>query len=67
LAIIDEHLNSKSAEERRYLECELKKMLIILMYIIDADSQVDPLILKSTPTFSKLVPIAYECFEELGW
>ena len=67
MSIIDKKFTNISATEGVYLEFELKKMLVILAQIIDAESQVDPIIFKSTPKFGKIVPLAYECFEELGW
>ena len=67
MAKVDEYLNCKSKIERDYMEKELKKMLFILFYIIDADRNIDSRIMKSTSKFNNIVPIAYECFEELGW
>jgi hypothetical protein len=46
---------------------ELKKMLILLSNIIDADRTINTEIHNQAPSFTKLIPIAYDCLNELGW
>jgi hypothetical protein len=67
VAQIDRYLEALSEGERLYTEKEMKKMLRILAHIIGSDRDVDPVIHEMTPTFKKIVPLAYACFEELGW
>jgi N-glycosylase/DNA lyase len=67
VAKIDQYLEALSEDERLYTEKEMKKMLRILAHIIGSDRDVDPVIHEMTPTFKKIVPLAYACFEELGW
>jgi N-glycosylase/DNA lyase len=67
VAKIDQYLETLSEDERLYTEKEMKKILRILAHIIGSDRDVDPVIHEMTPTFKKIVPLAYACFEELGW
>jgi hypothetical protein len=67
VAKIDQYLKALPEDERLYTENEMKKMLRILAHIIGSDRDVDPVIHEMTPTFKKIVPLAYACFEELGW
>jgi hypothetical protein len=64
---IDLYLKTLSESEKVYTEKEMKKMLYILAHIIGSDREVDPIIHEMAPTFKKIVPLAYVCFEELGW
>lgn len=43
------------------------EFLATLARIYDAEKNIDPEIFKRAPSYQKLLPIVWACFDELGW